>query len=126
MASIIEETLQRKRIAVQLPVKGIPVAGHTNNIEYCIRQLEACSSKMQDPVLRYIVMRSAWGDREMHHAIMPKRDARNERQQYPRLSCHFYTLDDLLRTRSYIRQGRYKLYNGLIVGFNPDFMSSKN
>lgn len=99
------------------PVKewgGWPFA-HVKNIEYAIKLLRMCARRIRNPVIGYYLMRSL-GTVEIGHRVLPQRDAERLRREKDNFA--YETLDNLLREKSDIERGVYKLHKGLIVGLS--------
>lgn len=102
-------------IHIELPVKQFSETSHLKNIEYCIKKIEEHSKNCNIPVIGYHILR-ALGTRHIDHKIIPKNTAeelKKDNQQFD-----YITLDDLLKVKKEIDKGKYKLHNGLIIGYN--------
>ena len=102
---------------LKLPVKSSSVLSHKRNTLYCIKKIQG-SSNGKDHVVSYTLQR-ALGVREVNHQLLPRKEAEEFKKRDK--SFDYVTLDKLLERKRHIDEGKYKLYKGLIVGFNPNY-----
>ena len=109
----------QRKVEVALPVRLFGFA-HQRNIEYVIEQLNIHSDDVPNPVVLYWIQRSTRGNREIGYQIVSREKAEEIRRKNPN-RFDYYTLDYLLRKIDEIKEGKYKIEGGLIVGLNPSY-----
>lgn len=123
MAKVLTSRVITEEISLELPVKRFSALSHADNIAYCIAQIREHSIGVTNLVVGYILQR-ALGVREVNHKLLSRWKAEENKIRNPQSS--YYTLEDFIKRESEIEAKRYKLYKGLVVGFNPTVINSQN
>jgi len=105
-------------VELNLPRQNWSTLSHKDNIDYCIRELRKASGTGHKKVIGYTIKRG-WGTRESNHMIISKSYAETQRKNRKRFD--YFTLQDLLQEKESIKQGKYKMDKGLIIGLNPGY-----
>lgn len=108
---------------------GIPInlplpfgLSHKHNIAYCIKKLAEYSKKTADSlVIGYRIITTGWGSREQLFRILRQEYAEiiEEEARKKGRVFEYVTLGELLTYQGDIKEGKYKIENGLIIGLNP-------
>ncbi len=104
----LEIEAESNTYAVDLPMKRFSVLSHQKNIDFAIEQIK----RYAGDVIGYFRMRGL-GTRETLHQVLTNEAAERLKHQNPEFD--YVTLDDLLRKRKDISEGKYVLDNGLII-----------
>ncbi len=117
MIKVLESKSALEYIPLEMPVRWVSELSHVRNIEYCIAQLEHYGSAIKEPVIGYFVVDGAAGTRHAHYQILPRGKA--EEMIMGCRDFNYLTREDFRRKERKIKEGRYKLHNGLVAGLRP-------
>ena len=116
MAKSLQQKSYRESVPIELPIKRFSALSHLDNIDYCIEQIRNYSGNGSTLVVGYILERVC-GTREAHHKVLLKKSAEELKKINPRFD--YFTLEDFLKEKTDIENGKYIIRNGLIINFNP-------
>lgn len=110
----LEGKLDFGRVRIELPINGVSLLSHLENINYAIEQIRAYIGN--HPVVGYFKMRCL-GTKEILHQVVPKEIA--ETMKIEDKNFNYVTIEQLLKRKKEIEAGKYQLTNGLIIGLDP-------
>ena len=115
MSKKTDQKLYPQHRLIDLPMNIFGLS-HVKNIEYCIEQLKAYPKKEENPVFGYFLVKGP-GLRPTLNQISSEKRAEKLAEEHKNFRYH--TLDNLLKKKEDILDGRYEMSNGLIIRLNP-------